>query len=78
MKNVQPAFGAYKGNKLGESFRRKARLVGGGHTTTSPSSITFSLVVSKDSFIIYLTIAALKKLDILACDIHNAYLTELC
>ena len=64
--------------KLGENFRRKAILVGGGHTTTAPSSITFSLVVSRDSFRIALTIAALNDLDILACDIQNSYLTALC
>ena len=56
MKNVQPAFEAYKGNKedltpgyqqikfhmiFGDNFKRKARLVGGGKITTAPSSITF-------------------------------------
>ena len=65
MKNAQPVFKAYDGNKedlppgyqqikshvifdikLGENFSRKALLVGGVHTTTSPSSIIFSLVVS--------------------------------
>ena len=35
--------------KLGEDFRRKARLVVGGHTTDTPSSITYSSVVSRDS-----------------------------
>ena len=45
--------------KLGENFRRKARLVGGGHTTTAPASITYSSVVSRDSVQIALTIAAL-------------------
>ena len=64
--------------KLGENFRRKARLVGGGHTTTSPSSNTLLLVVSRDSVRIALTIAALNELDILAWDIHKAYLTALC
>ena len=64
--------------KLGKNFRRKARLVGGRHTKTSPSSIKLSLVVSRDSVRIALTIAALNKLDILACDIQNAYLTALC
>ena len=43
--------------KIGENFRRKARLVGGGHTTTAPSSITFLSVVSSDSVRIALTIA---------------------
>ena len=64
--------------KLGENFRRKARLLEGGHTPTAPSSITFSSVVSRDSVRIALTIAALNELDILACDIQNAYITALC
>ena len=55
--------------KLGENYRRKARMVGGEHTTTAPASITYSSVVSRDSVRIALTIAALKDLEILACDI---------
>ena len=55
--------------KLGKNFRRKERLVGGGHTTTAPYSITFSSLVSRDSVRIALTIASLNELDILACDI---------
>eukprot|EP00980_Cylindrotheca_fusiformis_P018127 scaffold5838_cov169-Cylindrotheca_fusiformis.AAC.1 len=36
--------------KLGENFRRKARLVAaGGHVTEVPSSMTYSSVVSRDS-----------------------------
>ena len=42
------------------------------------SSTTFSSVVSRDSVRVALTIAALNKLDILACDEHNAYLITLC
>lgn len=64
--------------KLGENFRRKARLVGGGHTTVTPSSLTYSSVVSRDSVRILLTVAALNDLDVLACDIQNAYLTAKC
>ena len=64
--------------KLGKNFRRKARIVGGGHTTTASSSITLSLEVSRDSVRIALTITALNELDILACDLQNAYLTSLC
>ena len=64
--------------KLGENFRRKARLVGGGHTTRTPASITYASVVSRDSVRIALTVAALNELDILACDIQNAYLTAEC
>ena len=64
--------------KLGENFRRKARLVGGGHTTATPSLITYSSVVSRDSVRILLTMAALNDFDVLACDIQNAYLTAKC
>ena len=64
--------------KLGENFRRKSRLVGGGHTTSTPASLTYSSVVSRDSVRICLTIAALNGLDLLACDIQNAYLTAKC
>ena len=64
--------------KIGENFRRKARLLGGGHTTTAPASITYSSVVSRDSVRIALKIAALNDLDILACDSRNAYLTAVC
>ena len=64
--------------KLGENFRRKARLVGRGNMTTAPASITYSSVVSRDSVRIALTIAALNDLDILACDIQNAYFMVVC
>ena len=64
--------------KLGENFRSKARIVGGGHMTTAPASITYSSVVSRDSVLIAPKIAALNDLDIQACDIQNAYLTALC
>ena len=55
---------------LGENFRRKSRLVGGGHKTATPALITYSLVVSRDYVRITLKIAALNELDILACDIQ--------
>ena len=55
--------------KLVENFRKKERLVGEGHTTTAPSSITFSSVISRDSVRIDLTIAELNNLDILASNI---------
>ena len=45
--------------KLGDNFRRKASLVGRGHTTTAPESITYSYVVSRESVRIDLAIAAL-------------------
>ena len=64
--------------KLGENFRRKARMVAGGHKTSTPSTLTYSSVVSRDSVRIAFTIAALNDLKVLACDIQNAYLTAKC
>ena len=64
--------------KLGENFRRKCRLVAGGHTTETPSSLTYSSVVSRDSVRIALTVAALNELDVLGCDIQNAYISAPC
>lgn len=61
--------------KLGENFRRKARLVAGGHMTGAPTSLTYSSVVSRDSVRICLLVAALNDLNILSCDIQGAYLT---
>jgi len=40
-------------------FTRKARLVAGGHMTETPSSITYSSVVSRDSVRIMFLVAAL-------------------
>ena len=64
--------------KIGENFRRKARLVAGGHTTDAPATLTYSSVVSRDSVRIALTITALNGLEVMACDIKNAYLTADC
>ena len=55
-------------------FTRKARLVAGGHMTDTPSSLTYSSVVSRDSVRIALLVAALNDLEILSADIGNAYL----
>ena len=64
--------------KMGENFIQKAILLGGGHMTEAPSSITYSSVVSRYSIRIALTIEALNGLDLLACDIQNAYMTAKC
>ena len=61
--------------KIGENFCRKDRLEGDRHKTATPASIAYSLVVSRDSVRIALTIAALNELYITACDIQNACLT---
>ena len=62
--------------KMGENYRQKARMVARGHTTTAPAGMTYSSVVSRDSVRIALTIAALNDIEVMACDIKNAYLTE--
>ena len=36
--------------KRGENFRRKVRMVAGGHTTKTPSSVIYSSVVSQDFY----------------------------
>lgn len=59
-------------------FTRKARFVAGGHMTDTPSSITYSSVVSRESVKIAFLIAALNDLDIMLCDIGNAYLNAPC
>ena len=63
---------------MGKGFRRKACIVAGGHITEAPESLTYSSVVSRESVRIALTIAAWNGLKVLACDIHNAFLTANC
>ena len=64
--------------KMGESFCRKARFVAGGHTTETPSALTYSSIMLRDSVRIILLTAALNGLQVMACDIQNAYLTVNC
>ena len=64
--------------KMGENFRHKARFVTGGHTTETPTSLAYSSVVSRDSVRILLLAAAFNGLQVMACDIQNAYLTANC
>ena len=59
-------------------FTRKARFVAGGHLTEAPNSLTYSSVVSRDSVKIAFLIAALNDLDVMTCDIGNAYLNAKC
>ena len=55
-------------------FTHKARLVTGGHMTNTPTELTYSSVVSRDSIHICFLIATLNNLDIQMTDIGNAYL----
>ena len=59
-------------------FTRKAQFVAGGHTTEAPASITYSSVVSRDSVRLGFLIAALNGIDIMSCDLENAYLNAPC
>ena len=61
-----------------DGFRRKARLVAGGHMTEAPAVMTYASVVSRETVRIALTIAALNDLEVKASDIQNAYLTAPC
>jgi hypothetical protein len=59
-------------------FTWKAQFVAGGHTTTAPSSMMYSSVVSRDSICLAFLTAALNDLDIMSCDLENAYLNAPC
>ena len=59
-------------------FTRKARYVAGGHLTDAPTSLTYSSVVGRDSVKIAFMLAAHNELDLLSCDIGNAYLNAPC
>ena len=50
----------------------------GGHTTEAPSKVTYSSVVSRNSVGLAFTIAALKDVDVMSCDLKNAYLNAMC
>ena len=57
-----------------DTFQRKARFVAGGHRTDPPKDSTYSSVVSRDSVRLFFLLAALNDVDVLACDIQNAYI----
>ena len=59
-------------------FTRKARFVAGGHLTDAPETVTYSSVVSRDSVRIALLAAELNGLDVMSCDVGNAYLNAPC
>ena len=60
--------------KMGENFRRKEGFFADGHKTKTPAEMSYSSVVSRELIRIKLTISSLNDLDVLACDIQNAYL----
>lgn len=60
--------------KMEANFRRKARLVAGGHMVDSLNVPTYASVVSRETVRIALTMAALNDLEVKASDIKNAFL----
>jgi len=58
-----------------EDFRRKARLVAGGHRTEAPATITYASVVSRETVRIALLMAALNDLEVKIGNVLNAYIT---
>ena len=60
--------------KMNGQFTIKAQYVAGAHTIDPPYSITYSIVVSRDSVRIAFTLASLKDVEIRFSDIGNAYL----
>jgi hypothetical protein len=61
-----------------EDFKRKARLVAGGHKTDAPATITYASVVSHETVRIAPMIAALNNLQVKVGDVLNAYITAPC
>ena len=61
-----------------EDFRRKSRLVVGGHMTETPKCMTYSSVVGRETVRISLTIAALNDLQVKAGNVMNAYVIAPC
>ena len=59
-------------------FTRKACFVADGSRMETPLSITYSSVVSRESVKLAFLIAALNELNIMSCDIGNAYLNAPC
>ena len=64
--------------KIGENLRSKARMVAGGNTKKTPSSVTYSSMLLRDLVRIMLMISALNDLDLQAADTENAYMTAPC
>ena len=58
-----------------EDFRRKARLVAGGHMTETPATMTYASVVSRETVRLALKLAALNDLEVKCSDVMNAYIT---
>ena len=58
-----------------EYFRRKSQYVAGVHATVAHPTLSYAIVVSRESVLIALTFAALNDLEVKTFDIQNGYLT---
>jgi hypothetical protein len=58
-----------------EDFKRKARLIAGGHMTKAPATITYASVVSRETVCIALLMVALNDLNVKVGEVLNAYMT---
>ena len=60
--------------KMDGNVTRRGILVSDGHKIAPLSSIKYSSVVSRESFKISFLLASLNYLDIISCNVGNAYL----
>jgi hypothetical protein len=61
-----------------DDLTREARFVAGGHMTETPTLITYSSVVSRESVCLAFLLAVLNDLDVCMADVGNAYLNADC
>ena len=61
-----------------EDFRRISQLVAGDYMPETPTCMTYSSVVGRETFRIALTISALNDLQVKVGDVINAYVTAPC
>eukprot|EP00957_Ditylum_brightwellii_P156063 11878661-Ditylum_brightwellii.AAC.1 len=59
-------------------FSRKAHFVAGGHTSEAPEAMAYSSVASRDSIRLAFIIAGFNDLDVMFCNLQNAYLNAKC
>jgi hypothetical protein len=64
--------------KMGKNFRRNTQLDANHNETKAPTALMYSSGGSRDSVKIAFLVASLSDLQLLSCDIQNAYLTADC
>jgi hypothetical protein len=61
-----------------DDLTREVRFVAGGHMTETPTLITYSSVVLRESVCLAFLLAVLNDLDVCMADVGNAYLNADC